>query len=248
MIEATNLSFSIGDKAILTDVSIEIPYGEVLSILGPNGAGKTSLLKCLTGAEKPIAGDVLLDGQPLQHYPPSQLAKRRAVLSQSIEVSFPFTVEEIVLMGRNPHIQHSETKYDKEIASYILDMLEATHLADRLYSTLSGGEKQRVQFARILTQIWDQENACLFLDEPTAALDLKHQISILEIAKELASSRGFAICAILHDLKLAKIFSDKLILMKSGKVFVKYDHSDALKVEDICALMDVPETYTRQLI
>lgn len=247
MITVTNLSYNVGSKRILDNLSFNISKGKFCAILGPNGAGKSSLLKCMTGAISPSEGWITIDDDLLTEQSAKELSKRRAVLSQSHQVNFPFTVKEIIEMGRHPHIVGKETTYDKHLTEELLHKLEASDLQDRLYSTLSGGEQQRIQFARVLAQIWDQKDAFLFLDEPTAALDLKHQIHLLDIAKDIARERNFTIIAILHDLNLSKLYADQFLFLKNGSIFKNIEGSESFNQQDISTLYDVPTQFIDKL-
>ncbi|NVK20367.1 MAG: heme ABC transporter ATP-binding protein [Methylocystaceae bacterium] len=246
MIQVQNISYHVGKKHILSQINLSLKQGELLSILGPNGAGKSTLLKIMTGAIPPVEGTVLLHRQKLQDYSILELSKKRAVLSQSSPITFPFCAREIVMMGRSPHLADRESHHDFQIVDEILSRLDAHHLADRLFSTLSGGEQQRIQFARVLAQIWDQKNAYLFLDEPTSALDLKQQLNIVELAKELAQERNYAICMIVHDLNLARHYSDHILFLKEGRVAAYGTPQDVLQTQAIAKTFDIPETYAKK--
>lgn len=246
MIEIKNGSYSIGNKTILKNINLTIAQGEVLVILGPNGAGKSTLLKNLTGSLTPDIGQVFFKNRPIQDYSIQELSKLRAVLSQSTPINFPFTSWEIVMMGRSPHLLDHETPTDHKIASDVLQTLDAFHLKDRIFSTLSGGEQQRIQFARVLAQIWDQENACLFLDEPIASLDLKHQFNILELTRDLSRTRKYAVCIVLHDMNMAKYYADRAILLKAGKTFACGEVENVLSTENITNVFDIPVEYANR--
>ncbi len=185
MIQALNITYQAKEKTLLRNASLTLDNGKITAILGSNGAGKSTLLKCLSGGLTPTNGSIMLEDKALQTYPLRDLAKKRAVLSQSPEIGFPFTVLEIVLMGRAPH-QQNPIK-DHEIAIEALQLVDAANLKDRLLPTLSGGEQQRVHLARVLAQLWEQQDCYLFLDEPTSALDIKHQHQVLELLKRARS-------------------------------------------------------------
>ena len=236
MIKAKNLSLKLNGKEILRDISTNIENGKITAILGPNGAGKSTLLKCLTGSEKADKGKIELDGVNLQDYSLTDLANKRAVLSQSIPINFPFNVFEIVMMGRN---QYMDVNNNHKIANESLSLVDASNLKDRVFPTLSGGEQQRVQFARVLSQIWQQENAHLFLDEPTSALDLKHQHQIFALLKSLVKEYNFSVCVILHDLYLAKKYTDEVILMKDGEIFAQGETKKILNSKNIYEVFEV---------
>ncbi len=241
MLEASNITVKVQGKTLLSDVSMQVKPGEMLALLGPNGAGKSTLLAVLTGARKASEGLVMLEGRKLTEYPAKALAKRRAVLSQSIPIQFPFTVMEIVLMGRSPHIASSEGRDDIEIAEKALAEVDALGLKERLFPSLSGGEQQRVQLARVLAQIWQKQDAprYLFLDEPTSAMDLKHQLSTLDKARALADE-GVAVCAILHDISLAKHYADRVVLLKEGRKVADGTVKQTLTSATITDVYDIP--------
>ncbi len=198
---------------------MEMRGGEILAVLGPNGAGKSTLRKVLCGDLIPTGGEVSMNEKPLAEWSLPARAKSRAVLPQDSSLNFPFTVLEVVLMGRAPHVGGAETAKDYEIARHALAAVEESNLAERLYPTLSGGERQRVQLARVLAQIWEKsENPrYLLLDEPTSNLDIAHQHSTLKIARRFALE-GVAVLIILHDLNLAAQYSDKILLLKAAKI------------------------------
>lgn len=243
MISAEGINYQSGAKVILDDVSLTLPAGQVTAVLGPNGAGKTTLLKCLSGSLTPQSGLITLNGKGLMSYTQHFLSGKRAVLSQSNPISFPFTALEIVLMGRHPHLIGEESASDKAIARQALDSMDAWHLRDRLFPTLSGGEQQRVQLARVLTQIWEQDNACLFLDEPTSALDLKHQHNTLQLARKLSATMNMTICLIMHDLNLAFNYSDQIILLRDGKVFASGAPETICTPDNIQEVFEIPALY-----
>lgn len=240
MMEARNIGVEADGHPILKKVCARLQTGEVSVILGPNGAGKSTLLRCLTGALRPHTGEVVLDGRPLSDYGLVDLAKRRAVLSQSAAVTFPFTVDEIVQMGRNPHITKHPGARDLQIIDRILNKVDAYPLKRRVFPTLSGGEQQRVQLARVLAQIWEEEQAYLFLDEPTAALDLKHQHKVLQLVKNMAAEKGWAVVMVLHDLRLAKMYGDHALLMKDGEVVLRDTTAKALVAPNITDIFEIP--------
>jgi ABC-type hemin transport system ATPase subunit len=182
MLAAHHVTLRVGRKALLNDVSLAFNPGEVLALIGPNGAGKSTLLKAVAGELTPTTGVVELEQKPLAAWSLQERARRRAVLPQHSMLDFPFTVLEVVLLGRSPH-GGGASVHDHYIARQALAAVEAAHLEQRLYPTLSGGERQRVQLARVLAQIWeplpDGTARYLLLDEPTASLDLAHQHATL---------------------------------------------------------------------
>ncbi len=224
MIEARNLSVFRGKRYLLRSVDFAVKPGEVVMLLGPNGAGKTTLLRSLSGQIAPEQGEVLLNRQPMQLIPLSQLSLRRAVVSQSVHLSFPFSTLEVVLMGVQVQNQGKKPtlsmKEQRVLATKALIDMQVEHLADRMFLELSGGEQQRVHIARAMVQLWtgcQDKPQYLFLDEPTSALDLKYQVHVLSYLRELAS-QDIGICCVIHDLQLAALYSDRLVIMKRGSI------------------------------
>jgi iron complex transport system ATP-binding protein len=215
-IRAINLTAGYGDRAVLHGVSIDVHAGELLAIVGPNGAGKSTLLKNLSGALRPWSGTVELEGRLLGEYDRRAIARRLAMVAQENLVAFRFTVLEIVLMGRAPHLGafHFETRHDLEIAHAALERFDLIGLARRPIQELSGGERKRVFLARALAQ----DPHVALLDEPTAFLDLRHVAEIFARLRELRLERGLAVVATLHDLNAAALHADRVLLMKDGAV------------------------------
>ncbi len=217
MLTARRLTFEINGRPLVAGVDLSIARGEVVALLGPNGAGKSTLLKLLSGQLRPSAGEVAFEGRDLSAWAPRQLARRRAVLPQSSAVPFEFLALEIVLLGRSPYGDASRCE---EMALEAMRRTECAHLADRVVTTLSGGEMQRVQLARVLVQIGLRSAGtprCLLLDEPISNLDPSHQHGALKIAADLARDDA-AVLIVLHDLNLAAQYADRLVVMKSGRV------------------------------
>lgn len=221
MLEARNLGYAVGNKWLVKDVSYRFLPGKCYMLCGPNGAGKSTLMKLISLELSAKQGEVLYNGQPVVHNKKEQVAKQRAMLSQNVEISFPMTVEEIVLMGRYPHFNVHPSKADFSICEEVMNMLGITQFRKRNYLTLSGGEKQRVQFARVLVQIWEvpvNSYRYLLLDEPISSLDLKYQFDFLHQVKKFMNERTIVI-AILHDLNLVLNYADEVLLMKDGMLF-----------------------------
>ncbi|SFJ95302.1 iron complex transport system ATP-binding protein [Pseudovibrio ascidiaceicola] len=221
MLEAINITVCVGTKKLLRDVYFRSCPGELTVIIGPNGAGKSTLLKCLTGDLSPSEGDVMLDGTSIWSVPAIELAGRRAVLPQSSQLSFPFSVEEVVMLGL---VSGRHGLSAKQLRPRVLEALDRVGLMsylNRYYQELSGGEKQRVHLARVLCQVWEpRQNGranYLFLDEPTASLDLKHQIDVLETGRKYANEGG-GVIAVLHDIDLACVYADKIFVLNHGNL------------------------------
>lgn len=220
MITAYNISFSPGGKQILKDISFNAQQGEVLAILGSNGAGKSSLIKILSGQLKQSKGTVGIGGRLLTEWGAGDLARIRAVLEQQTRLSLPFEVKDIVMMGRYPHLDKASSKQHEIIVSNALHKAGITHLASRNYLSLSGGEQQRVQLARVFAQIWYPPHTCtkyLLMDEPVNSLDVLHQHTTLQLAQAFARE-GNCVITVLHDLNLAMQYADKILLLKNGQM------------------------------
>ncbi len=215
-LDLKNVTVQVGSKTLLNSVSLTVAPGEIVSVLGPNGAGKSTLMKTVTGDRKVTAGEVILNGQ--KQWSQSEKALMMGVLPQSSSLSFPFTVEEVVLLGRIPcATDHSA---NLTIAHKALEKVDCFALRSQRYTTLSGGEKQRVHMARVLCQIWDEcplGPRYLLLDEPTSALDPAHQQQTLKVARAQADA-GMGVLVILHDLNLAARYSDRIIMLKQGEI------------------------------
>ncbi len=215
LLEADSLSVFAGRKTLIDRVSLSFTPGQTVAVIGPNGAGKSTLLRALSGEIRPQSGQVRLNGKTITSYLPHVLATHRVVLSQQINITFPFTVAEVVGMGANGEAT-AKTEASIDLVLAELDLLE---LADQPINTLSGGEQQRVHFARVLVQHahGQARDGCgiMLLDEPTANLDLRHQLGLLDIAKRRAL-RGALVIAIFHDLNLAALFATHVIVMNRG--------------------------------
>ena len=210
---ARDVTYAVPGKVIVDGVSLEIRAGTVVALVGPNGAGKSTLLSLLAGDERPTSGSVLLDGADLHGQRLTHLARKRAVLLQEQKLSFPFAVLGVVRMGRAPWRGRPEEDNDDRVVDQSIETAEVGHLTDRLFPTLSGGEKARVSFARVLAQ----QTAILMLDEPTAALDIRHQEAVLGHAR-LAAQAGAAVVVVLHDLSLAAAYADEVVVLADGKL------------------------------
>ncbi|OCG07947.1 heme ABC transporter ATP-binding protein [Gilliamella sp. wkB178] len=231
MLTAKHLTFDCATRTLIDDVSLNINAGEIVVIIGPNGAGKSTLLRLLTGFQPPSSGECYLLNKPLAQWSTKQLAKIRTVMLQQSHLSFPFKVKEVVAMGRSPYGK----AYASEAVNETMRQTDCLKLADRDYRSLSGGEQQRVQLARVLAQLWQPEptEKLLFLDEPTSALDLYHQQQTLRLLKQLASQQNLAVCCILHDLNLAALYADKILLLNQGRIVEQGTPAEVLTVNNI---------------
>ena len=218
MLKTEKICYSIGKKTILNNVSAEFHPGEFNMILGPNGSGKSTFLKIFSGEIKGYNGSVLYAGEKIDHLKKEELAKNRAVMSQQPELSFPLMVDEVVMMGRYPHFTFNPGKKDEIICNEVMEQMNLNAFKERNYLTLSGGEKQRVQYARVLAQIWEKPGngfRYLFLDEPLTNLDINYQQEFLQIARELVKEDTILV-AVMHDINLAIQYADKLFFLKEG--------------------------------
>ena len=220
MLKTENIHYRIGKKQILNGIEAEFNPGEFNMILGPNGSGKSSFLKIFSGEINKYDGSVFYGGEKIAHHKKEELAKHRAVMSQQPELSFPLMVEEVVMMGRYPHFNFNPNKKDEDICNEVMERMNLISFKERNYLTLSGGEKQRVQYARVLAQIWEKPATgfrYLFLDEPLTSLDINYQQEFLQIAREFADT-GTVLVAVMHDINLAIQYADKLFFLKEGKL------------------------------
>lgn len=227
ILKVNNIEFSYNSHPVLNNVSFEVNKGEFLSILGNNGAGKTTLLKCINRILKPRKGVILLDGKSLSNISPNEIAKMIGYVPQRQE-NFGFTVFDMVLLGRKPHIKWDISQRDLLVVEKILDLLDLKNLALKSLDQLSGGELQKVFIARALAQ----EPEILLLDEPTNNLDIKNQIGIMRTIREITKSSSITSIVVIHDINLALRFSDKFLLLKDNTIFA-YGGLEIMSPENI---------------
>ena len=232
MLIANNISYTIGSKTILRDVSFTLEPGEFKAVVGPNGAGKSSLLKIVVGENKSYTGNVYYHGKLLKTLGVKEISKLRAVLPQESQVNFPFTVQEIVEMGRTI-FRDTKSHLDK-VVDEAMKGTGIMSFRERNYHTLSGGEKQKVQLTRVMAQIWDSNDFSkfIFLDEPTASLDMAQQHQILGLAKQLCE-KNVGIFAVIHDLNLAAQYADNLMFVKKGEVICQGPVKEVMNKQNI---------------
>jgi len=243
LLRAVDVSFAYGRTGgtsvppVLQNVSAELARGQILGILGPNGSGKTTLLRLLSGTRVPTSGDVLLDEMSLRRSSRRALAQRIAVVPQETQLAFDYTVMEMVLMGRHPHLGlfQLEGPADLAIARDAFGATGTAELEARQFSTLSGGEKQRVVIASALAQSSD----ILLLDEPTASLDLGYQLEVASLLLRLSRERGITIAVSTHDLNFAANVCQQLVMLRAGRVIAAGATSEVLTPEHVRALYDV---------
>lgn len=230
MIKIEGIKFSYGNKEILKNINLEIKKGKMIGILGPNGCGKSTLLKNILGYLKPSSGNIFINNKKTDSISSKELAKLVSLVPQKSSLMSPMTVEDFVLMGRLPHLTSSWSGYrgeDFKIVKDKLNFLELNKFEKRVALSLSGGEFQRVLLARALVQ----DTELLLLDEPTSALDLNHAVEILNSVKMLVSNHGITGVAVLHDLNLASMFCDEIIMMKDGEIYYQGTPQEVIKEE-----------------
>jgi iron complex transport system ATP-binding protein len=213
VVRADELTVTLDGRTVLDAVSLEVRAGEVLALVGPNGAGKSTVLSVLSGERVPTSGRVMVDERDIRSFSALDLARRRSVLTQDNSLSFPFRVIDVITMGRAPWTRTEEIARDSEAIASAATRADVSHLAGRRFTELSGGERARVSLARVLAQ----DTAIVFLDEPTAALDLRHQEDVLRIARDLARA-GRAVVVVVHDLSLAGAVADRVALLSAGRL------------------------------
>lgn len=249
MLKLEEIYYNIRGKKILQDIHLQFEPGKIHMILGPNGSGKTSLLKIASGQIDIYQGKVLYNQNSVREIDLSELAKYRGYLSQQNNIPFPLKVSELVSMGRYPHFEFQPSKKDNEIVQEVSEKLAIQHLSQRDYTTLSGGEQQRVQFARVLAQIWESkenQNKYLFLDEPLNNLDIQFQKYLLETIKSLIVP-NLVVIMIVHDINWALAYANEVYFMKEGHLVANGNPLHIIneelmqKVFDIqCKIIQIP--------
>lgn len=241
-----------GGKMLLAGVSARLIPGRLLAVVGPNGAGKTTLLRVFASELQPARGHVLLDDGPLARWSARERARRIAVLPQQSALSAPLTGLEVALLGRSPHPTRGGRSADLVLAHEALMLMDAGHLAARLFPSLSGGEKSRVQAARVLTQILEPGFAArhpdfpipparfLLLDEPTASLDCAHQHQLLGRVRQVARTQNIGVLAVLHDLNLAAQYADELLALKDGQTYASGPTHAVFQADMLSAVFGLP--------
>ena len=235
MISAVGVGVDLEGTTVLDDVTIDVVPGELLVLVGPNGAGKSTLLGVLSGERKPSRGTVTLGGRELRGIRHAELARMRSVLTQENTVSFPFLVSEVVAMGRSPWARSIEGRDDIAAVAEAMAAADVAHLAARRYTQLSGGEKARVSLARVLAQ----RAPVMFLDEPTASLDLRHQEDVMRIGRRMADE-GRAVVVVLHDLSLGSAYADRLALVSGGRLEALGTPAEVLTAERVERVYGLP--------
>jgi iron complex transport system ATP-binding protein len=244
MIETIDIAFETRGRKILEPTSLKIQRGKMVSVLGPNGAGKSTLMQLLGGKLAPTNGKVFYHGKSMHEIPQLELAKQRSYLQQQNTVSAGFSVYDVLELGRLPHAGKNTKQVDFDIIHKIASQFELTVKLDQSFESLSGGEQQRVQFARNLIQLidcnaTDFSERILFLDEPLNNLDLKHQFNLLQHARKTIVDQGGIVVAVIHDMNLAYQFSDEIILVHQGKVLMHDVAKKAMDTEILSQLFEI---------
>lgn len=236
MLNVRNLSFAYNeDKIILDDISLDVQKGEVLGILGPNGTGKTTFIKCLNQILKPTNGTVFFNNQDMSNLSQKEIAKFVAYVPQYTDSFFPMTVVDMVMMGRVPFVGRNYTESDKQIVFDIMKKMNLEQFAFRSIQKMSGGERQRAFIARAMAQ----QPQMIILDEPTSSLDLYNQLFILHTVSDLAKKENIAIILTIHDLNLASMFCDKILMLKDTHIFAFGSAQEVLTEKNINAMYKV---------
>ncbi len=228
IIEDLDYSYS-KDALVLKDISLSMSNPQLISIVGPNGVGKSTLIHCIDRILSPTHGTVVVDGMDVTEYPPKDLAKKIGYVPYSAGDSFPMTVVDTILMGRNPHHKWKSLHEDMKIVEEAMDLMDIKPLAMRNFNELSAGQHQRVMLARGLAQ----QPEILLLDEPTANLDIKHQVGVTRLLKQLSASKGIIVIMISHDLNLAAKYSDNIIMLSKGSVFAVGKPDEVITADSI---------------
>jgi len=234
-LEAAGVSVIRGGREVVSDVDLVVRHGELVVLVGPNGAGKSTLLAALAGDLEPASGVASLDDRPLSGWTVRELAMRRSMLLQRIEISFPFTVLDVVRMGRSPWAGTAAEEDDDLAISAAMADTDVTELAHREYPSLSGGERARAALARVLAQ----GTGILLLDEPTAALDLQHQELVMGVARARAAA-GTAVLVVAHDLALAAAWADRVVVLERGRVVADGGSHEVLTEELLSRVYRTP--------
>lgn len=239
ILDIQDLGYCLESRWLLQGVSLSVANGECVAVVGPNGAGKSTLFRLLSGEWHSAAGIVHFNGRLLSDWSTQSLAQVRAVLPQTSSLQFPFSVKDVVRIGRMPHSSGFEE--DSRIAHEAMTLCDVLAFQDRPYTQLSGGERQRVQLARVLSQVWlpvDSGQRLLLLDEPTSALDMSHQIALLKAVRQMCQ-QGVSCLVILHDLNLASRFADRILMLHQGRQVALGNAQEVLRPDLLQSVFEV---------
>jgi iron complex transport system ATP-binding protein len=231
VLKAEHIKFSYSKELVVNDISMEIDNGEFVSIIGPNGSGKSTLLKTLNYVYTPLGGEITLFKRPISDYSRREIAQKIAMVPQDTVIDFEFTVEDVVMMGRHPFSSRfsKEDSRDHELVYEAMENTNVLNIRDRYITEISGGERQRVFIAKALAQ----DTSIILLDEPTSHLDINHQLEVLELLKYLNRERGIAIVLVVHDINMAARYSDRILLMKQGRIISQGTPDEVITPENI---------------
>lgn len=238
LLTVESATVTINGTTLIDRVSFQASAGEIVSIIGPNGAGKSTLIKAISGDYPLDTGTISACGYQINQWNGKRKAKHIAVLPQTSLLNFPYLVKDVVGLSRIPH--NSGRDIDNKIVAEVMILLDISHLSERTYTQLSGGEQQRTQLARVLAQIWRQQDAesrLLILDEPASSLDLGHQQYLMKVIKEF-SQQGVAVVMVLHDMNLASQYSDRVIALGGGRLIAQGAPEQVLTEEIVSKLFD----------
>jgi iron complex transport system ATP-binding protein len=238
MLKIKNLSVYYGIRQVLKDIDLEVNSGEIVALIGPNGAGKSTLIRSISGVVPNRAGLIEVNGVNITSLSSMDRARRIAVVPQAVAMPPAFTAWETVLLGRTPHLNFlgQTSARDEELARHALEQVDASHLAERRMDEISGGEQQRVLLARSLAQ----DTPILLMDEPTAHLDLPHQINLLKLISWQAKEKKLSVLVALHDLNLASLFADRIAVVQGGLLCVAGDPKETLTSEILRSVYHMP--------
>ncbi|MNO26942.1 Hemin import ATP-binding protein HmuV [compost metagenome] len=238
MIEVQHVAKSYGRLSVLRDISLKVEAGELLGIIGPNGSGKSTLLNLLSGIEKPDQGDISLAGQPIASFSRKSLSRKLAVLQQDGLPSIAYPVREVLEMGRFPFQDWRGRERDgnaEDLLKQIMERLELQELADRPLSVLSGGQRQRVALGKVMAQ----QPEVLLLDEPTTYLDIRYQMQFMDLIASWQKEEGLTVIAVMHDLNLASLYCDRLLILNEGQVIAEGTPDEILVPETVETVFEV---------
>lgn len=230
MIETEDIAFAFNGQSVLDSVSLDVRKGEIVGLIGPNGAGKTTFLRLVSGVLEPDRGSIHLDGDAVGTLSADELGRRISVVPQQTELSFDFSIRDVITMGRNPYQGRLERlqSADRSLVNQAMAQTDTDHLADRPFSAVSGGERKRVLIARAIAQ----DTPAMLVDEPTASLDINHQVAVFELLRGLVGDDK-AILTAVHDLNLAARYCDRLVLLHDGQVKATGTAEDVLQPKQL---------------
>lgn len=234
-IKLENIEFAYGKKQILKNISLQLDSKELLVLVGSNGAGKSTLIKCINGLLIPQNGKIILGGSNIKKMTKREIAQYIGYVPQRYDTVFGISVFDMVLLGRKPHVRWQSSQEDKMIALKSLQLLGVEDLAMRNFNEISGGQQQKVVIARALVQ----KTEVLLFDEPTSNLDIKHQLKVMELAKDLVDLLDISLIVSVHDLNLAARYADRIVMLKEGKVIAIGEPANVFTVENIKLVYDV---------